>query len=207
LMVAQVVRFWPDYQEAWSRAKSGEIGELKLAVFRRRCGAPAWAAWQKDFSKSGGGVFDLLIHDFDYCVYTLGIPHSVKASGSENPELGIDWVEAELDYPGGPAVFVSGGWQPRGNRFSMEFTLSGSKGSLAFNSDAGRLIQTDGSGNLTEHHFEEGDGFRAELEAFSRACAGEDWPGTGVRSSANAVSLALAALESRRRGGEKVGLA
>ena len=58
LMVAQVIRFWPDYVAARNIVQSGELGAVKAAVFRRKCAAPAWGKWMHDRSKSGGGVFD-----------------------------------------------------------------------------------------------------------------------------------------------------
>jgi predicted dehydrogenase len=63
LMVAQVLRFWPDYMAARDKVRSGELGAVKAALFRRKCAAPAWGKWLKERDKSGGGVFDLLIHD------------------------------------------------------------------------------------------------------------------------------------------------
>ena len=43
-------------------------------MFRRRCAAPAWSKWLGDSDKSGGGVFDLLIHDVDFALMLFGMP-------------------------------------------------------------------------------------------------------------------------------------
>src|ERR1039458_7240661 len=63
LMAAQVVRFIPPYRAAADILRSGRLGAVRAAIFRRRCAAPAWSAWLTDPAQSGGGVFDLLIHD------------------------------------------------------------------------------------------------------------------------------------------------
>src|SRR5215468_8900978 len=63
LMTAQVLRFFPAYETAATLLKSAKLGPVRSALFRRRCAAPAWSKWLSDASRSGGGVFDLLIHD------------------------------------------------------------------------------------------------------------------------------------------------
>ena len=42
LMAAQVIRFWPEYAALRDTLRSGRLGALRGAVFRRRCAAPAW---------------------------------------------------------------------------------------------------------------------------------------------------------------------
>ena len=66
LMVAQVLRFVPSYRSAAEMLASGSLGQVRSAIFRRRCAAPAWSQWLADPAASGGGVFDLLIHDVDF---------------------------------------------------------------------------------------------------------------------------------------------
>src|SRR5580704_18942650 len=45
LMVAHVLRFFPMYVALGDILASGRIGPPRSAMFRRRCGAPAWGAW------------------------------------------------------------------------------------------------------------------------------------------------------------------
>src|SRR3954453_11540606 len=65
LMVAHVLRFFPAYQVLSDFIGSGQYGSVRGGTFRRRCSAPGWSGWLGDPAKSGGGVFDLLIHDAD----------------------------------------------------------------------------------------------------------------------------------------------
>lgn len=201
LMVAQVLRFWPDYVRARSELAEGSIGSLQMAVFRRKCGAPTWNPWIHDAKQSGGGAFDLLIHDFDFCIHLFGMPAEVRATGSEQKEHGIDILEAELTYSDGPIVVVSGGWQPGDYPFSMEFTLTGSEGTLDYHSGLRRLSRYLPGKPAEEFELTEGDGFRAELQAFADACErGTPDPLCPPSESAQALQLALAAVESRRSG-------
>ena len=57
---------------------------MRAAIFRRRCSAPAWSIWLDKKDQSGGGVFDLLIHDVDFCVHAFGLPEAVSAIGYED---------------------------------------------------------------------------------------------------------------------------
>src|SRR5579885_2334596 len=68
LMVAHVLRFLPQYA-ALRDAIRGNPGCVRMAEFRRRCATPEWGGWLVQPSKSGGGVFDLLIHDVDMCIH------------------------------------------------------------------------------------------------------------------------------------------
>ena len=147
LMAGQVCRFNPGYHAAAEMLQSGRLGTLRSAVLRRRCAAPAWSKWLHNAELSGGGVFDLLIHDVDYCLYAFGAPGSVAATGYEDMAHGIDFIEARLQYANGATVLVTGGWHhPKAYPFSMEFTIMADGGTLEYNS-AGRpltLYRADG---------------------------------------------------------------
>src|SRR2546421_1517463 len=99
LMTAQVLRFLPSYAAAAEIVKSAQLGAVRSALFRRRCAAPAWSKWLSDPGQSGGGVFDLLIHDVDYCVHLFGTPVAVSAVGDEDMPSGIDIVVAQVHHP------------------------------------------------------------------------------------------------------------
>src|SRR3954452_3968239 len=98
LMAGQVLRFVPAYLRL--RDELQTAGPIRAAFFRRRCSAPAWSRWLADPAKSGGGVFDLLIHDVDFCISLWGTPDSVRATGYEEMSAGIDFINAELHSPG-----------------------------------------------------------------------------------------------------------
>src|SRR5439155_2227902 len=139
LMTAQVLRFFPAYSKTAEMVKSAQLGAVRSAIFRRRCAAPAWSKWLSNSAVSGGGVFDLLIHDVDYCVHLFGVPAAVSATGHEDMPRGIDCIAAQFHYPGLDVV-VTGGWHhPKPYPFSMEFAVVSDGGTLEFNS-AGRPL-------------------------------------------------------------------
>lgn len=206
LMVAQVLRFWPDYLAAYNLIKSGELGPVKVAFFRRKCAAPGWSKWMHDREKGGGGVFDLLIHDFDFANYLFGKPRAIKARGVEEMEKGIDLVESLLDYGDGPEVHISGGWHhPKSYPFSMEFTISCEGGTLDFHSGLRRLTLYRANGESEEVKLTETDGFQAECTAFAEACEKGAAPANcQPEESAISTKMALAMRTSRYRNGEAV---
>lgn len=206
LMVAQVLRFFPAYVALRAILASGRIGAPRSAMFRRRCGAPAWGAWLTDPQQSGGGVFDLLIHDMDLCLHLFGKPETVMASGYEALADGVDIITAELHYGGGLTAVITGGWHhPKSYPFSMEYTVVAEKGTVEYSSQgcAPTLYRADGEIEMLP--MTEQDGYRAEIEYFLDCCRRDKSPTLcPPEESADAVALALCILEARKRNGEKI---
>ena len=205
LMTAQVLRFLPAYAMTAEIVKSARLGPVRSALFRRRCAAPAWSKWLSDPKVSGGGVFDLLIHDVDYCIHLFGLPAAVSAIGYEDMPHGIDILVAQFHYPG-VDVIVTGGWHhPKAYPFSAEFTIVADGGTLEYNT-AGKpltLYQSDGA----EAPVATGDrdGFEAELEYFVACANSRSKPvRCPPQESAMAVRLTLKMLESRSKNGERI---
>jgi len=175
-------------------------------VRRRRCAAPAWSKWLHDAALSGGGVFDLLIHDVDYCMYAFGTPRSVAATGFEDMPHGIDFIEARSQYDNGATVLVTGGWHhPKAYPFSMEFTIMADGGTLEYNSSGKPLTLYRADGETETPSLPDVDLFQAELEYFLEcAKAGRTPERCPPEESANAVKLMRLMLESRSRKGETI---
>jgi predicted dehydrogenase len=206
LMVAQVLRFVPAYRAAADILQSRALGAVRSAIFRRRCAAPAWSKWLADKEQSGGGVFDLLIHDVDFCLHVLGRPDAVSAVGYEDLPKGVDWILAHFWYPGIGGVAITGGWHhPKAYPFSMEFTIVADGGTLEYNSSGKplSLFAADGSEQVVPTP--EGDFYQAEIEYFLEcASQGRRPDRCPPEDSAAAVKLAHLMLESRSRNGEKI---
>jgi predicted dehydrogenase len=203
LMSAQVLRFFPAYDSLKKWVANADSGRIRSAFFRRRCAAPGWGPWLKDKAQSGGGVFDLLIHDIDMALYLFGIPAEVSATGHEALAEQIDILHAQLRYPGFTVV-ISGGWHHAGYPFSMEFTVSGDSGTMEYHvRDAQPTLYQpaqDPSAVTPTHPV---DGYRAEIEYFLE-CARDNRTPEKCRpeDSARAVALAHLLLESRSQQGK-----
>jgi predicted dehydrogenase len=206
LMTAQVLRFFPMYELLRDVVRSGELGAVRLAMFRRRCAAPAWSGWLADAEQSGGGVFDLLIHDVDMCLHLFGKPRTVSATGYEALNSGVDIITAELHYPGLGTAFITGGWHhPASYPFSMEYTVVMDGGTVDYSSlgRAPSLYRSDGTAQ--ELPMCEKDGYRAEIEYFIDCCHTGSSPALcPAEESADAVALTRLLLEARNRNGERI---
>ncbi len=204
LMSAQVLRFLPPYMALRDAMKQGQLGLIRSALFRRRCAAPAWGGWLKRPELSGGGVFDLLIHDVDMCVHLFGKPERIAATGYCDEARGVDLMTAQFSYADGGVVVVTGGWHhPKSYPFSMEYTVVTDGGTLDFSSSgrAPTLYGEDG----TEHTLPVSaqDGYVAEIKYFIECCrAGRKPEMCPPSESADAVKLMRLMLEARNRNGE-----
>ncbi len=114
LMIAQCIRFWPEYQFLKDLVRSGEAG--KLLSLQMWCGGstPGWKTthWMKDPARSGGAILDLHIHDIDFRQYLLGLPKRIYACGgcASGKARGIDYVLTNLNYGDGTQVSASSHW-------------------------------------------------------------------------------------------------
>jgi predicted dehydrogenase len=201
LMCAHVLRFFPEYVAL--RKAMPALGAVRGGFFRRRCAAPAWGGWLKDPDKSGGGAFDLLIHDIDMCMHLFGKPEAVSAVGHFDAAAGLDIIHGQLFYPFGTVV-VSGGWQHEGAfPFGMEYSVTLDGGTIEYNS-AGRppTLYTQGEQSLP---LEGRDGYAAELEYFVECCRfGRQPERCPPQESAFAVELMRTLLLARERNGRKI---
>ena len=202
LMSAQVLRFFPQYQAL--RDTVPTLGATRHAFFRRRCAAPVWSKWLHNKAKSGGGVFDLLIHDIDMALWLFGVPLRVSAIGSEDLARGIDLLTATLFYPRGLKVTICGGWHhPKSFPFSMDYTVVADGGTLEYSS-AGRpptLYMEDGSETPLELGAH--DGYVEEIKYFTDCVKTKRQPEfCTAESSVQAVKLALLLDQARNRNGE-----
>jgi predicted dehydrogenase len=207
LMVGQVLRFFPAYRAMADAIASGEYGKVRSALFRRRCAAPFWSLWLGDASRSGGGVFDLLIHDVDFAVHMFGQPESVSATGYEAMQEGIDTIAATLQYAGGPSVVITGGWHhKKAYPFSMEFTVVADGGTFEFNSARGSGVTLyTAAGEAVEMQLPERDAFAAELAYFVECCQAGRTPALcPPQESATSVKLTRFLLKAREAAGERL---
>ena len=123
-MVAQVLRFWPEYMFLKELIDSARYGKV-LSGYMQRLGVKpkwSWDNWMMDPERSGMVPFDLHIHDLDFLVYAFGIPSNVVKHRSLRPEQ--DYIANVYEYPGF-FVTVEAAWyaapMPFGAGFRFQF--------------------------------------------------------------------------------------
>ncbi len=201
--VGHVARFFPGYAEARDLAASGALGRLAVLRTRRVGGFPGKIApWYGDHARSGGVFVDLAIHDFDWLLWTAGPAarvhaRSVGARTGSGPDHGL----ATVTMVSGALAHVEASWMDPGS-FRTAFEIAGSDGLVEWDSrDAASVRSGVGSEARAELPLAPADDpYARQWRAILASLAGGAPPPVGARDATAALRLALAALESARRG-------
>ena len=206
LMGAQVLRFFPEYV-ALRNALPG-LGAVRGAFFRRRCAAPAWGGWLKDPEKSGGGVFDLLIHDIDMCLHLFGKPEAVSAVGHCDAACRLGHASRAIVLP------IRSGRRMRRlaarGRVPLRHGIQRHPGRrnhrVQFRRAPAHALHADRTGAAAGiARWALRDGYAAEIEYFVECCrSGRQPERCPPRESALAVELMRTLLVARERDGRKI---
>ena len=99
-MVAQVLRFWPEYVALKDAIDSGKYGRLLSGSMSRLGNTPGWSweNWMRDPARSGLVPYDLHIHDLDFLVYAMGKPMNTVCHRARGETQ--DYFSVVYEYPG-----------------------------------------------------------------------------------------------------------
>jgi predicted dehydrogenase len=145
LMVAQVLRFWPEYARLKEIVDSGRLGKVLAASASRIGGRPMPPSWFAEPARSGGAVLDLHIHDIDFLCHLLGRPTKVSAAGAKAPSGALDVCFTTLTgFPNGASAFAQTAWAAGHVPFSygLRVDLEGGTVMLTPGQGTGLLVTT-----------------------------------------------------------------
>ena len=137
MQIGHCIRFWPEYQalERYRQEKRG--GRLLSLTLFRRSARPSYSVgdWVNNEELSGGGAFDLHIHDTDYVHHLLGQPKAVTSVGTKDAS---GWSHLFTTYHfDDVAVTAEGGWNyPAHWGFQMGFVAVFEQSAIEFDSRA-----------------------------------------------------------------------
>lgn len=138
LLVAHVVRFFPEYALAHKLVADGQIGRpgvLRLARGSYRPKKPV-GNWFLDERKSGGILMDLMVHDYDYARWVAGEVESVFARKIRLEEnASVDYALVILRHRNGALSHIAGAWAYPPPTFRTHFEIAGDAGLIEFDSD------------------------------------------------------------------------
>ncbi len=119
-MVAQVLRFWPEYELLKEIYDTKKYGKLLSGTMIRLGGIPKWSwdGWMTDEKRSGLVPFDLHIHDLDFMVYAFGIPEVKYQYRSKRPDQ--DYISLCYDF-GDFSINSEASWYACDYPFAAEF--------------------------------------------------------------------------------------
>jgi predicted dehydrogenase len=207
LMVAQCIRFWPEYLFLRKCVREGTFGELLSLNMYRMGGRPIWSweDWFLDPARSGGTLLDLHVHDVDYVNSLLGAPDQVQAIARTTEATGYyDIVHAIYTYHDGPQVHIHAGWSMAQIPFNAGFDAWFERGFLRFDgrSDPSLLVYDDlVRANGRPPEYEKGDAYLNEIAYFLRCVEHGTPPAECPPGSArDSLKLVAAEVEAIERG-------
>ena len=229
LMVAHVLRFWPEYATGRDIIRRGGLGAVRAFSARRMLSllraVEGAEGWRRAAQRTGGAALDLQIHDIDFVLWTFGMPQHVVARGAKSEYGSWDHVYTLLDYDEGPTVSIESSFMLNGDPVTIDYRAVGDDASLAF-----AFIETDFAmhdmhtdkteqsrkhaaslvkyqwGRATETLHEQPDdpimnAFENEMRAFVKLVRGEkDTDIPGPQQAVDALRVSLASLESCKTG-------
>lgn len=213
LMVAHVIRFWPEYVAIQKLVQSGRIGKPRLATAYRLSNMPQWADWFRDPAAFGGAVLDMHIHDLDFMNLLFGRPLKATAIGMKHETGGWNHVVSQITYEAGSASVEASCMLPQDYPFTCGLKLVCEKGVVEYHFRAGGasfeqgqpvsylLLHEDGRPNQPIA-FDAGDGYYNELSYFIECVKSGTPPSRVAPADARlAVQTALACRQSLEEGG------
>jgi predicted dehydrogenase len=186
LMVAHVLRFWPQYARIKELIDAGEVGSVRSVTTCRLSKFPHWSDWFRNPARSGGCLLDLQVHDVDFIHWILGHPHSVYTVGVQSPTGCWDHVHTTLTYPHAQASLEASSLMPAAWPFTTGIYVLGTEGALEYTFRVGANIQEreqashffrlyKNDGTVSEPTVSTEDMFAAQLRYFLR-CVAERQP-------------------------------
>ncbi len=130
-MPAMCVRFWPGWDWLHDTISNNSLGAVRSAVFQRLGSGPRWAAdFYRDYSRSGGALYDLHVHDVDFIYWCFGRPDAISSTGS------LDHLTTHFRFQKGCGprhVTAEGGWDlaPAAG-FRMRFLVAFEQGTADY---------------------------------------------------------------------------
>jgi predicted dehydrogenase len=127
LMVAQHMRFEAAHEKLKDVVDRGEVGQVYAADahWLRRRGIPGWGRFHIKKESLGGPLIDIGVHMLDLCIWLMGSPKPVAASGKVHRMFGDreDLINADWGAPYARAEFDVEDYASAYVRFETDITL------------------------------------------------------------------------------------
>lgn len=144
LMTAQVLRFWAEYVKIKEWIEEGVFGNIKLVSAMRLAQHPK-SEWFYNPKKSGGGIFELHIHDIDFLCYLFGDVKEVYANGSKDENESWDFINSSIKFKNGISALAQGIFGITDNYpFTANMKVIGDKATAEYSLSAGVNLDSDG---------------------------------------------------------------
>jgi predicted dehydrogenase len=214
LMVAHVLRFFPEYDRVMQLIKAGKIGRPIIARAFRGTSLPP-LKWLWDIKRSGGVVFDLAIHDIDFLLACYGervVRVYAKVAKLVHRRISAhDFLIATLKFEGHGIAFVNGSFAlPKASPFMTKLNIDGTRGTIQLdnqNSAPVKLTSDNGIESFYPQtlrwqsylHSMPLDPFLAEIKHFTECIRLNHQPITNGEVARTRLEVCTACLMSSKR--------
>lgn len=171
LMIAQVLRFFCEYDYLKTCIAENTFGKPLSASFQRFSRPPVWGweNWFMDYGKSGGAITDLHIHDADVVRYLFGEPKAVSCRAVDICTR-YDIVQTSFYYDD-LIVSAQGAWASKQTKFSAGYRVDFENAAVVYENGTVTVYPNDErapfSPNLVGW-----DGYTNEIAYFSELVTG-----------------------------------
>jgi len=166
-MIAQCIRFWPEYVYLKGLVEKGTLGKLRSLTLSRLSPTPGWSVkgWILKAGHSGSAAIDLHIHDTDFVCYLLGKPRAVYSAGTSRVSTGVDHIMTIYRYADKKLqVAAEGGWAYDAQfPFRMEYHAVFENGSVDFTGGEFHVYKNN---KELKARLAKGDGYQREVQYF-----------------------------------------
>jgi myo-inositol 2-dehydrogenase/D-chiro-inositol 1-dehydrogenase len=204
LLPAHVLRFFSEYRTAKDRVDAGDLGEIAVVRLNRSTYLPRGeSGWFNDTVRSGGVVYDLMIHDVDYAAWIAGPVLRMYARLGSNGHGG-DHVLATLRHANGAISHLQGSWAFPVGTFNASLEIAGSNGLIGElpgdETEVGFAVE-NGNAAGPEPSASGESPYIAQLRHFAAVLDGDENPIVTGTEAADAVAVCdaiAASIESGR---------
>lgn len=206
LMIAQCLRFWPEYRYLKSCVDDNRYGNVVSGYFFRGGSTPLWSwdNWLMDGERSGGCILDQHVHDIDMINYLFGMPQAVSSLGTKNiKSTGYDAVSTNYSYLN-MTINAQDDWTINGKfGFKQEYRVNFEKASLHFNGSGIKIYPHDGDG--FDALIKKESAYYLEIKHFINLINEGNKPMIcDIKSTMDSIHIACSEIESAKNDGAKI---
>ncbi len=202
LMVAQCLRFFPEYEYLKEIVGSNRYGKVLSAFFTRLSPPPTWGwkNWFMDYTRSGGCITDLHVHDIDIARYIFREPEAVSCRATDGCSR-YATVQTSLIYGNTPITAI-GDWTRNGVGFSAGYNVALEGATVILEGGKVSVYPKDGSEPFSPA-LGAIDGYTGEIEYFCDVVEGRiKNTRNPATSAARSVKLIELMIQSADNNGE-----
>ena len=201
LMIAQCLRFFPEFEYIKESIDDGRYGKVISAFFSRLSPPPTWGwkNWFMNYEFSGGCITDLHIHDIDVARYLFGEPDAVSCRAIDECSR-YAAAQTSLIY-GNIPVSAIGDWTRTGVPFTADCNVAFENATITYTGGVLTVYPKDNSAPFSPE-IRKIDGYTGEIEYFCEVVNGNI---KNTRNPATSAALTVKLIELMKQSADNGG--